>query len=80
MINIKRYSSEDAVTWNIFNHSAKNSLFMFDRNYMVYHSNRFKDHSLLFYSDDDLVAILPASEKDSSLISHGGLTYGGFIV
>ena len=80
MINIKRYSSEDAVTWNIFNHSAKNSLFMFDRNYMDYHSNRFKDHSLLFYFFDDLVAILPASEKDSSLISHGGLTYGGFIV
>ena len=80
MISIKRYSKDNALEWNSFNSSAKNSLFMFDRKYMDYHSDRFVDHSLLFYSDEDLVAILPASEKENALVSHGGLTYGGFIV
>lgn len=80
MISIKRYSEENKDTWNKFNKEAKNSLFMFDRNYMEYHSDRFKDHSLLFYNDDELVAILPLSEHNRELRSHGGLTYGGFII
>lgn len=80
MIFIKRYTEEQKEEWNQFNASAKNTLFMFDRNYMDYHKNRFWDHSLMFYQDDELIAILPMSEKDTVLTSHGGLTYGGFIV
>lgn len=53
---------------------------MFDRNYMDYHSDRFVDHSLMFYDENEkLVALLPVSEKENNLYSHGGLTYGGFI-
>lgn len=52
---------------------------MFDRNYMDYHEDRFQDHSLMFYLDDELIALLPMSEKEGVLTSHGGLTYGGFI-
>lgn len=79
MINIIKYSEEYKELWNKFNNDAKNSLFMFDRNYMDYHKDRFKDHSLLFYNDDELIAILPISEHGKELRSHGGLTYGGFI-
>ncbi len=79
MIIVKRYSDENVDLWNEFNAKSKNSMFMFDRNYMDYHRDRFKDHSLLFYSDEDLISIFPACERDNSLISHGGLTYGGFI-
>ena len=79
MISVKRYSEQDKNQWNIFNKNSKNSLFMFDRNYMDYHKERFSDHSLLFFSDDDLIAILPMNQKEDSLISHGGLTYGGFV-
>lgn len=78
-IRIEKYNSRYFDEWNAFNASAKTSLFMFDRNYMEYHSNRYKDHSLLFYNDDRLVSILPANEKNHVLYSHGGLTYGGFI-
>ncbi len=46
---------------------------------MEYHSNRFKDNSLLFYQGNDLVAVLPANLEDSTLCSHGGLTFGGVI-
>lgn len=76
---IKRYEESDKNIWNTFNKTAKNSLFMFDRNYMDYHKNRFLDHSLLFYQDEELIAILPMTEAEGVLTSHGGLTYGGFI-
>lgn len=79
MIRVHRYTEQDIETWNKFNRESKNSLFMFDRNYMDYHSDRFKDHSLMFYEDEKLIALLPMSEKEETLSSHGGLTYGGFI-
>ena len=79
MITVVRYTEDKVDIWNQFNKQSKNSLFMFDRNYMDYHKDRFKDHSLLFYDKDKLIALLPMSEHDDMLISHGGLTYGGFI-
>ena len=79
MITIKRYSDNSKIVWNDFNQKSKNSLFMFDRSYMDYHRDRFYDHSLMFYSDDELIAVLPACEKNGGLYSHAGLTFGGFI-
>lgn len=79
MITIRRYTEKEITLWNNFNKQSKNSLFLFNRAYMDYHQDRFKDHSLLFYNDDKLIALLPMSEHDKKLISHGGLTYGGFI-
>lgn len=79
-IIITRYSPEHDHEWNDFIKYAKNPLFMFDRNYMDYHNDRFLDHSLMFYNDDKLVSVLPANEKDNVLVSHGGLTYGGLIL
>ena len=79
MIEIVRYTDDKVPIWNQFNKQSKNYLFMFDRNYMDYHKDRFKDHSLLFYNEGKLIALLPMSEHDEMLVSHGGLTYGGFI-
>ena len=79
MIEIQRYSENKKDIWNQFNKQSKSYLFMFDRNYMDYHQDRFLEHSLLFYDDEKLIAILPLSEHGDVLISHGGLTYGGFI-
>lgn len=79
MITIKKYSIQDFNLWNSFIETAKNSLFMHNRNFMEYHSDRFEDNSLMFFDDDELLALLPANKNDSQLISHGGLTYGGFI-
>jgi hypothetical protein len=46
---------------------------------MEYHADRFADHSLLFFDDQKLVALLPANRRDTTLASHGGLTFGGFV-
>lgn len=79
MITAVRYKEENKLIWNKFNQESKMPLFMFDRKYMDYHKDRFEDHSLLFYEEDKLIAILPLSENGKELVSHGGLTYGGFI-
>lgn len=74
------YSPEHKTIWNDFVKRSKNGLFMFDRNYMDYHADRFSDHSLMAYNDDGkLLAILPANTRDGVLYSHQGLTFGGFI-
>jgi hypothetical protein len=47
---------------------------------MDYHSDRFCDHSLMFYSDGRLLAVLPAHQSGDTLCSHNGLTYGGLVM
>ncbi|WP_158676751.1 GNAT family N-acetyltransferase [Pukyongia salina] len=47
---------------------------------MDYHSDRFTDHSLMMYKDEELIAVLPANIKDETVYSHQGLTYGGFVL
>ena len=79
MIVVERYSEEKKVEWDQFCKTSKNPLFMFQRDYMDYHKDRFQDHSLMFYNDDELIALLPMNEKGEVLNSHRGLTYGGFI-
>lgn len=79
MITVKEYKKEDSEIWNNFVLNAKNGIFMHLRNFMEYHSNRFIDNSLLFYDDDELLALFPANRINDELCSHAGLTYGGFI-
>ena len=79
MISIIRYSDDRVEEWNQFNKQSKNYMFMFDRKYMDYHRDRFKDHSLMFIMTISWFN-LPMSEHEGMLISHGGLTYGGFII
>ena len=79
MIKIKKYTVDKFIIWNEFIANAKNGHFMFDRNYVEYHSDRFQDYSLMFYDKNTLLAVLPGSIKDSTVVSHGGLTFGGII-
>ena len=65
--------------WNQFASASKNGTFLFDRRFMDYHSDRFSDHSLMCYREGRLYALLPANEKGDTLVSHGGLTYGGLV-
>lgn len=80
MIKALSYAPNLKDIWNNFNKNAKNGLFMFDRNYMDYHSDRFKDNSLMFYENEKLIALLPCNVSQNILYSHQGLTFGGFIV
>lgn len=77
---VEKYQPNQKAVWNNFVKEAKNATFLFQRDFMDYHSNRFVDHSLLVYKNEKLVAVLPANIIDCTLHSHQGLTYGGIIL
>ncbi len=77
---VRLYKKEDFKIWNSFVETAKNATFLFNRDFMEYHSDRFDDFSLLVFENDKLVSILPANRLGASIFSHQGLTYGGLIL
>jgi len=81
IFSVDRYTASCKQEWDTFVSTAKNATFLFSRDYMDYHSDRFADHSLMVFKDQVLVALLPANLNASgTLISHEGLTYGGLVV
>lgn len=80
-LTVKRYTSKYYSLWNEFVSKAKNATFLFHRDFMEYHTDRFYDYSLLIFDEKDtLISILPANKVEQVLFSHQGLTYGGFIL
>ncbi len=79
MFEIRPYQEELNLKWDEFLGKARNATFLFSRNYMDYHKDRFKDFSLMFFSQDKLLAVLPSNIVNDTLYSHQGLTYGGLI-
>jgi hypothetical protein len=78
---IIRYNATEKEHWNKFVEKARNATFLFNRNYMDYHADRFADYSLMAFRNGKLSALLPANiTLDKTLHSHQGLTYGGWIL
>ena len=61
MVKICVYEKGYKPVWDEFILKSKNGTFLFFRDYMEYHADRFTDHSLLFFEGDRLLAVLPAS-------------------
>jgi hypothetical protein len=76
---IKIYTEKDYKIWNDFVAQAKNATFLFHRDFMEYHKDRFEDYSLMVLEGEKLVAVLPANVSEQTLYSHQGLTYGGLV-
>lgn len=79
MIEIKQYNLDDATKWNEFVSISRQGTFLFNRNYIDYHSDRFTDCSFLVMEKGRISAALPANRKGDTLYSHQGLTYGGLL-
>lgn len=79
-ISVRPYSDSDRARWNAFVLASKNGTFLFDRNYIEYHADRFADRSYVVELDNEIVALFPANARGADLHSHQGLTFGGFIV
>jgi len=75
-----RYCPLKNKAWNAFVSNSKNATFLFHRDFMEYHQDRFEDFSLMVYQKEKLVALLPANRKGNELHSHQGLTYGGLVL
>ena len=87
-MQIRRYSPADKSQWDAFVNASRNGTFLFRRDFMDYHADRFTDHSLIFTDEKGWVALLPANEGPKAegpdgkrdFFSHQGLTYGGFVL
>lgn len=76
---IKQYEPKDYENWNAFIGEAKNATFLFHRDFMEYHNDRFQDYSLIVLDKEKCVAVLPANRVGDEVFSHQGLTYGGLV-
>lgn len=85
-VTLRKYDPvTDREVWDAFIRASRNGTFLFERGYMDYHADRFKDHSLMAYKNGKLAALLPADivaagDRKVVLRSHGGLTYGGWVL
>ncbi|MFT7626881.1 MAG: hypothetical protein ACI9AT_001043 [Ulvibacter sp.] len=79
-ITVRKYEPQDKLLWDIFIEQAKNATFLFSRDFIEYHKDRFTDYSLLVYKGKELVGLVPANLVENKLYSHQGLTYGGLVL
>lgn len=77
--SVKRYQEKDSADWNAFISQAKNATFLFHRDFMDYHKDRFEDYSLIVLDGKKWAAVLPANIVGNEIFSHQGLTYGGLV-
>jgi hypothetical protein len=77
--SVRRYETKDYLLWNTLISEAKNATFLFHRDFMEYHKDRFDDFSLLIFKKEKLIAVLPANRVGDTVFSHQGLSYGGLI-
>ena len=78
-IAVERYTPDLQAIWDSIVRSARANHFMFERSYMDYHQARFVDCSWIVSGNNGPIAVLPASINGNELVSHGGLTFGGFL-
>jgi hypothetical protein len=77
--SVKIYQESDYNQWNAFIDTAKNATFLFHRDFMEYHKDRFPDYSLIVLDGEKWIAVLPANKVGNEVFSHQGLTYGGLV-
>ena len=82
--NLVKYDKAWKEAWNEAVEQARQSSFLFLRDFMDYHKERFADRSLLIFdTHGQLLALLPACidpHCPRRILSHGGLTYGGLLL
>lgn len=78
-MELVRYNPDLKRQWDAFISEAKNESFLFHREYMDYHADRFEDSSLLFYKKNKIIALFPCNRVHDCVFSHQGLTFGGII-
>lgn len=77
---IELYNPGLSNEWNEFVARSGNATFLFNRQYMDYHSDRFSDCSMIARKGGKIMGLLPANRQGSILYSHQGLTYGGWLL
>lgn len=78
-LSVVAYSPEAAREWDDLVERSRAPHVLFRRGYLEYHADRFPDASLLVREGERLLAALPGTRDGDRFVSHGGLTFGGFV-
>lgn len=79
-MRIEVYNHTYKKQWDDFVKKSKNGTFLFFRDFIEYHGEKFKDYSLMFFIEDELVALMPGHIENKVFYTHKGLTYGGLVM
>lgn len=79
MMQVIKYSTEYKAEWDAFVRLSDNFSFLFYRDYIEYHSDRFTDLSLMLCEKGKLKCLLPGNMDNGIFYSHQGLTFGSMI-
>lgn len=79
-MRIEVYNHTYKKQWDDFVKKSKNGTFLFFRDFIEYHGDKFKDYSLMFFIEDELVALMPGHIENKVFYTHKGLTYGGLVM
>lgn len=79
MMQVIKFNIKHKAEWDAFVRHSDNFSFLFYRDYMEYHSDRFTDLSLLLYEKGKLKCLLPGNMDHRIFYSHQGLTFGSMI-
>jgi len=80
-MDITKYSERDRRHWEDFVAKANNGTIFHRQDFLDYHpASRFKNHHLIISERSNIIALFPAVEKDTTIISHQGASYGGFVL
>jgi hypothetical protein len=75
------FRPEYSDVWDKFVTDSRNGTFLHSRKFFDHNpDNATDDHSLLFFKDSRLIAVLPSTFCNEILRSHPRSTYGGFVV
>ena len=85
MLEIKLYTQKYKERWDKFVEDSKNGTIFHTQKFLSYHPpDRFKDFSILFIKDGNVLSVFPACIVEENgnicLYSHKGSTYGGFVI
>ncbi|MEX1014725.1 MAG: GNAT family N-acetyltransferase [Candidatus Paceibacterota bacterium] len=79
-ISLIKYEDSFKNEWDNHIRNSKNPHFFFLRDFIEYHENRFKEHSLIIKRGKKVAAVLPGNIDNDTFYSYQGLTFGGLIV
>lgn len=81
-LNLRLFTQKDAAEWDIFCEQSLQATLLHTRKFLSYHQDRFIDRSLIITEGNKWLGILPAALNpidSSEVISHPGISYGGFL-
>ena len=80
-MEILKFNEGARTEWEDFVERANNGTIFHTLKFLSYHpAGRFQDHHLVIREKSNTIALLPAVEDGTTIISHRGASYGGFVL